>query len=1047
MKNKVNFVKQSAIILFVALLVFVTPVFGASVNVEVQGDGYVDSYPSGILCGAACSETYSSSTRLTLTAHPNAGATFVRWGGCDTFTSTTCTIDLNIDRAVVATFSGEVKTEYNLRVYRSGSPGVVQSNPFAIYCGSICTYDEAKFEAGSTVEVIASPNPGYVFAGWSGDCSGASPTCTLTINSAKTVTASFDTAGSNTTGGYSVTVQKTGAGSGTVTSSDRKINCGTACSTSYNNGDSTTLTAVGAPGSTFTKWSGACTGTRNTCTLNINSAKTVTAEFSSTAYTYNLQIATSTTPKGGGKVVSTDGKANCQTCSVQFPENSNITLTAVPSSGAVVFDSWAGDFCNGLKQPTCSFTMPAATKSINANFKALYNLSIEKRGPGQGIVKTADNLLNCGPVCLTTQLESTEITLEARPERRAIFTGWSGSACSQAGNSTSCTVTFNVDKQVVATFDHYLLPLTIQKTGPGTIASEDNKINCGAACNAKYLLDSQIQLKQTTEPNSRFKGWGGKCSGLGETCEFDISEGANEVSAKFVPLYSLSVVNKHNRVAKTYTGINCGDRGSKTNTAKNCLLQQLEGGTNVEIFLEGQGSAQWSGCDSRVIGKCIVQMNKNKEIVISMPAGEEASLVKQALARVFPQSGAMEYVQNENNLPFRKTLEDLQVLKMGHNLQEIESWMLDNLSWYMTQGGVQTALNNWQKSSAKQVLLEVFASEVSQYPTLAAFLSDENQKPFQHALADLKEGRGDGGKDGLKQWISQSNNRQWYFDATGIGSHIAEIERQLLEAEIAAKRPSISSISPEGGRIGRPAKIVGKFHDVQLVTVNDDAVYFVVDSESLITLPNVHWGVDPQGVKINTAGNVNVITKWGSASAALISPSQPVLYNANGAKESCFPGVGKGCDGAGGAVQSILRGIGTQIGCEDPKPDGSKICWISTGSIIHDNCCVRYPSGRQCGGPGTDGKPAEDNNHDGNCDIEWQSAVWDTFWRKAWRTTYFPNQEFNLAPSGRSLNNRYPEGEAISSLEYCAPSGHELREQDLGAFCCSGRFSSGKKCS
>ena len=59
------------------LLIFVGQALAATVSVEVQGDGYVDSYPSGILCGAACVETYSDSTRMVLTAHPKEGASFL----------------------------------------------------------------------------------------------------------------------------------------------------------------------------------------------------------------------------------------------------------------------------------------------------------------------------------------------------------------------------------------------------------------------------------------------------------------------------------------------------------------------------------------------------------------------------------------------------------------------------------------------------------------------------------------------------------------------------------------------------------------------------------------------------------------------------------------------------------------------------------------------------------------------------------------------------------------------------------------------------------
>ena len=77
---------------------------------------------------------------------------------------------------------------------------------------------------------------------------------------------------------YTLTVSKTGTGSGTVT--DTGINCGTDCSEAYNSGTSVTLTATPDANSTFAGWSGDCSGT-GTCTLTMNANKSTTATFNS----------------------------------------------------------------------------------------------------------------------------------------------------------------------------------------------------------------------------------------------------------------------------------------------------------------------------------------------------------------------------------------------------------------------------------------------------------------------------------------------------------------------------------------------------------------------------------------------------------------------------------------------------------------------------------------------------------------------------------------------------------------------------------------------
>ena len=53
-----------------------------------------------------------------------------------------------------------------------------------------------------------------------------------------------------------LTVNKSGPGSGTVTSSPLGINCGSDCSEAYANNTQVILTASPSTGSTFTGWSG-----------------------------------------------------------------------------------------------------------------------------------------------------------------------------------------------------------------------------------------------------------------------------------------------------------------------------------------------------------------------------------------------------------------------------------------------------------------------------------------------------------------------------------------------------------------------------------------------------------------------------------------------------------------------------------------------------------------------------------------------------------------------------------------------------------------------
>ncbi|MCP5196850.1 MAG: FG-GAP repeat protein [Gammaproteobacteria bacterium] len=85
-------------------------------------------------------------------------------------------------------------SSYPLTVTRSGSGnGTVTSNPMGIDCGATCM---ANFTSGTNVTLTATPANGSSFAGWNGGgCSGLG-VCTVTLNTAQSITATFNTTAS-----------------------------------------------------------------------------------------------------------------------------------------------------------------------------------------------------------------------------------------------------------------------------------------------------------------------------------------------------------------------------------------------------------------------------------------------------------------------------------------------------------------------------------------------------------------------------------------------------------------------------------------------------------------------------------------------------------------------------------------------------------------------------------------------------------------------------------------------------------------------------------
>ena len=77
-----------------------------------------------------------------------------------------------------------------------------------------------------------------------------------------------------------LSVTRTGAGSGTVTSSPAGISCGTTCGAYFPIGSSVTLSAAPAAGSAFAGWGEACAGTSPSCRLQVSVPTSVSAAFS-----------------------------------------------------------------------------------------------------------------------------------------------------------------------------------------------------------------------------------------------------------------------------------------------------------------------------------------------------------------------------------------------------------------------------------------------------------------------------------------------------------------------------------------------------------------------------------------------------------------------------------------------------------------------------------------------------------------------------------------------------------------------------------------------
>ena len=283
-----------------------------TLSISATGSGSVAKSPS--------KATYHYGDVVQLTASPAAGYSFSAWSGDVTGSANPASVTVNGNKAVTATFT---QNQYALTVSTVGSGSVLRVRA------------QTSYTSGTVVTLTASPSAGYTFTGWSGDLTGSVNPATITMNAAKTVTATF------TAIEYTFTVSTSGSGS--VAKSPSK--------TTYHYGDVVQLTATPITGWTFSAWSGDVTGSANPASMTVNGNKAVTATFTQNQYTLDVPII------GSGSVAKSPSKTT-------YIYGETVQLTATPAAG-YTFTGWSGDLTGSVNPAT--ITMNAA-KTVTATF-------------------------------------------------------------------------------------------------------------------------------------------------------------------------------------------------------------------------------------------------------------------------------------------------------------------------------------------------------------------------------------------------------------------------------------------------------------------------------------------------------------------------------------------------------------------------------------------------------------------------------------------------------------------------------------------------------
>ncbi len=365
--------------------------------------------------------------------------------------------------------------QQTLVVLKAGAgSGTVKSVTPGIDCGPTCSQ---TVNDGTQVTLTATPDAGSSFAGFSGaGCSGPGP-CTVAVGAGAMVTATFTAT--------PPPKPPPAAIHPLAVSRLFKVSLPPAATDSVKSSGSVKA-SVKAGGSVKTSGSVKAGG----------SVKTSVKASGSVAANGSLAVV----KDGSGNGTVTGPEIDCApTCSHNFKQGAQVTLTATPDAGSR-FAGFSGAGCSGTG--TCTVVVGDDTM-VTATFTAASGeLTVVRAGSGSGTVTSTGPGIACGETCSNDFSDDAQVTLTATPAEDSSFAGFSGGGCS---GTETCTVTVEAETSVTATF----------------VASETCEATETAQAGETTQATEPDETVQATEPDETDQA--------GESCETGATTQAGEL--------------------------------------------------------------------------------------------------------------------------------------------------------------------------------------------------------------------------------------------------------------------------------------------------------------------------------------------------------------------------------------------------------------------------------------------------------------------------------------------------------------------------------------
>lgn len=435
--------------------------------------------------------TLNENSTAELVATPNHGYFFVEWteNGASISTENTLSFSVTQDRNLTAVFDS---ITYTL-TYTASEGGSINGE----------LTQQVKFTKNGT-EVVAVPNVGYRFVGWS-DIAATTPNRTdYNVRGNVDATAMFELIPPTHT--IAVTVNPLDAGS---------VNG----AGDYEEGQTATLSATASIGFEFESWfDGVNTITDNPYSFAVTEPRNIVAQFKAT----NVYTVTATANPAEGGVIVGDG---------QYNENATATLTATPNEG-YRFVMW---LVNGLQVSSNSIHTFTVTDNIEltAEFELIPTFTVTAiADPVEGGTISGNG----------TYYENEEVVLTAIPAAHYKFVSWKldGSEVSTSKQYTIDHITSNYNNgELVAEFEYdatitvYTITATAEPTEGGSVSGD-----------GVYNENAPATLVATANEGYRFVRWtvAGNEVSTNANFSFTVTSDSTFVAEfEVVPTYTITV--------------------------------------------------------------------------------------------------------------------------------------------------------------------------------------------------------------------------------------------------------------------------------------------------------------------------------------------------------------------------------------------------------------------------------------------------------------------------------------------------------------------------